>query len=254
MVTRQRLPLILLLALIAGVATYIILVRLYPLLYETHFTVVPYGRYPIDPKELLHQIIDRDETLREIAQNIHLTLSPDELRQLITITNIKDTTLAVVTITYTDPTSVLDLANRIAERYDAAARKLSSEEIALVDSVIRRVYHEIDMTSLQLQQTQVQLTSATDNPLLPQLTQTERVYDERLQSLYSGLQFLNDAKQNGWNRSALPVVEAARLPTSPLNSYYYWAIPLLAAITASVIVLMTTKANHETHRSQPLQL
>jgi succinoglycan biosynthesis transport protein ExoP len=178
-----------------------------------------------------------DATVRELQ----LPFPPEKLEKLFQTRIIPNTSLLVITVTYTDPVVVADIANKLADQLilnsptnltteQQAQVKLLREELTRAQAQLKSAREELDTVEKSLKESlpaqEIKDLEARRDALNTQINSSQA----NLAQLSNTLTALE--QQNYSN--TLTIVERARIPTTPVDSNVLLTT-LLAALVGALL-------------------
>jgi Mrp family chromosome partitioning ATPase len=167
------------------------------------------------------QIIKTYAVLEATVRELQLPFSPDELSGYFTTRLTPNTSLLVITVTYTDPVLAADIANMLANQLIANSPSNTSEqqeqisllrtEISNGQAQLQTAREEISRIDQQLNQTPPPLNEAD---LRARRDSLLKLVTDTTANIAALSQTLNDVQSQG-NANTLYVIEQARIPTVP---------------------------------------
>jgi non-specific protein-tyrosine kinase len=215
--------LILLAGLVAGVITYIVSINTIPI-YETSTRLLV-----SDPPALRSQeytgIVTGQTTTRTYAQmlvdrpvlegviaHLQLAMTPEDLKETVTVEPVRDTQLLVITVQNPDPVLAANITNTIAAVFIDRIRVLQSQRYAATQESLGQQIQEMER---QIDETNQAIASETDASQLSQLQARLTEY----RSLYSQLvtNFEEVRLAEAQNSTNVVVSEPASVPSLPVS-------------------------------------
>lgn len=247
---RKWLWLILAVALVLGVASYFIN-RSQPPVYAAS-TTISIGRYidapnpdsnqirtGIDLAQTYAQLVRTYDVLQATVDSLNLPISAERLGSLIDVNIIGGTSLLVITVRYTDPNLVVQMANGLAEQLIIQSPTNLTEEqqqqLDFANTQVRALDTQIRESRDQLQNINTQLLAATEQELINRLTVQKNILVEQINQASATIaQFTNTIVSLQQRNNSLDIVEAARGPSvvSETNSL---RVGLLGAMVGAAL-------------------
>lgn len=85
-------------------------------------------------------LFKRRDNMQKVINELNLEMTPEELKQMINISNISDTRILQVSVTSTDPELSRDIANSAVEQGMDDIREIDSQEPYMVEKAIASSY------------------------------------------------------------------------------------------------------------------
>lgn len=239
-------------AFLAGSAGFIVSSRRQPV-YEAQVTLFV-GGFIQDPDPGTSDISTGQqlaETYSALATTYDIALasveagnfpvSPDGLRSRIKTTIRPNTSLIVLSVTYTDPVLTADMANQVAEQLIAnSPSNLTNDEQAQVDALTEQlgnVQQQLRITQEELIEVDAQLAEESDIETTVNLNARRDILVDRVTNLSSTLAELSTSIQTLQRRTnRLAIVERARIPTDPTGLSAVRTTMLAAAVGLALAI------------------
>lgn len=150
-------------------------------------------------------------------------VSPDRLRSSISTSIVPETSLLVLSVTYTDPILAADMANQVAEQLILnSPTNLTPDQqsqLDLANAEIDRLTGELDNTRQDLTVIDGQLETETDPDEIASLTTRRDTLVEQITSISSTIAQYSSTVENLRRRTnSLEIIEPARVPSSPTGT------------------------------------
>lgn len=249
---RKWLWLILIAAFVAGGISFIVRSS-QPSIYQAS-TTIAIGSFIQSPNPDSSEIrtgVELAQTYAELATTysvlqgtvnaLDITLSPDDLRDMIDVRILTGTSLLVLRVSYTDPVLAADIANEVARQLVLnSPTNLTAEQqkqIALANDQIARLDQQLTQTEAQLQQTEARLADATDQAEIDRLTaQRNALITQSNQAAATIAEFTNTVVSLQQRTNSIDVVESARVPTQASGGGVVTSTLLGAIVGAALAV------------------
>lgn len=172
-------------------------------------------------------------------------VSPGGLRNMISVSVIEETSLMVLSVTYTDPVLAADMANEIANQLILSSpSNLTPEQqdqIDLANEEIRRLREELDIAREEQRAIDAQIAAATDLAEITQLReQRNQLATQINQASMTIAQFNSTISTLQQASNSLEIVESARIQGAPTgNNVFSRAVigALVGAVLAGGLAL-----------------
>jgi succinoglycan biosynthesis transport protein ExoP len=150
-------------------------------------------------------------------------ISPGGLRGLLSAGVIPNTSMIVLTVTYTDPVLAADMANGVAQQLIAKSpSNLTSEQedqIALQKAEIARLEQELAQARIDLSNLDSQIAATTDTTERQTLRDQRQTLIENInQSSANIAMFSSNINSLQQRTNALTIIEQARIGSGPIRS------------------------------------
>ncbi|MBN1679621.1 MAG: polysaccharide biosynthesis tyrosine autokinase [Anaerolineae bacterium] len=154
---------------------------------------------------------------------------------------IADTSLLVITVTYTDPVLAADMANEVARQLILnSPSNLTAEQqnqIDLANTEIERLNQQLQQSRLQLQDIDAQLEVATDINEMERLTEQRNIIVGQINQASANIaEFTATIADLQKRTNSLDIVEEARIPSRPTGSSVFSTTVLGIAVGISLAV------------------
>ncbi len=215
--------LIMLIGLLAGAATYIVSINTTPI-YETSTRLLvsdPPAMRSIEytgivsaqtmTRTYAEMLVDRP-VLQGVIDQLQLGLTPDELKESVSIQPVRDTQLLVITVLNTNPVLAANIANTIAIVFTDRIRELQSQRYAATQASLAQ---QVAAMEQLIEETNQAVARESDPSQLLQLQ--ARLIEYR--SLYSQLvtNFEQVRLAEAQTSTNVVVSEPAEIPTIPVS-------------------------------------
>lgn len=180
-------------------------------------------RVGFDLAETYAQLVRTYDVLQGTIDQLDLTLTTDDLQDMIETRILEGTSLLVISVTYTDAILAADIANALAdELIQKSPSNLTPEQQAQIDfasAQIDALASQIDDNRRELDQVVSQLESASTDAERQRLTDQRNALTSQINEASATVaQFTDTISTLQQNSNALDVVEKARIPTEPRGS------------------------------------
>ncbi len=193
------------------------------------------------------QLLRTYEVMEATIQAVNLSMSPDDLRDLITTRLLPETSLLVVQIRYTDPLLAAEIANELANQMILLSpTNLTPEQQAQIDIAadqIEALRAELVTLRLELETIDTALDNAEDTETITSLIDQRNILYEQINERSGNIaSFTNTIANYQQRTNAVEIVETARIPTeavssSPLTGAILGALTGAALAFGAVLVL-----------------
>ena len=220
--------LILLLAIVAGGVSYVLNMN-QPLVYQASATIA-IGRFIDSPNpnsgeirtgmdlaQTYAQLIKTYDVLQGTIDALDLPMGSNQLERLTSVSLISNTTLMVITVQYTDPNLVIDIANALAEqlilRSPTNLTEEQEQQLEFANSQIQALNAQIEEGRDQLETINSELLSATDPDEITRLSLQKNIVTEQINSASATVaEFTGTIITLQQRTNSLEIVERARVP------------------------------------------
>lgn len=230
---RKWLWLILVSAIVVGGASFVV-VSQRPAVYQAQ-TIVAIGQYinspnpnsteirtGIDLAQTYAQFVRTSNILEGTIEALSLPFSIDQLRSNITTSVVSNTSLLVITVNYTNPVVVADIANELARQLvEQSPTNLTSEQqaqVTFLNEQITLLNQQITASRDELEQVRQSLESADDSNRETLTAERNRILESINQSQATVAQFVATIASLQQRTNSLDVVEEARVPSTPTGT------------------------------------
>jgi capsular exopolysaccharide synthesis family protein len=150
-------------------------------------------------------------------------ITPGELDNILSTHVINQTSLLVLTVTYTDPGLTADMVNEVAQQLILnSPTNLSPEQqqqIDLANGEIEKLNQELAQARLQLSALDSQIGTTTDQTDLNQLQERRNTIVSQINQASQNIAIFSSTISSLQQRTnVLTIVERARIPSSPLGT------------------------------------
>lgn len=243
---RRWLWFILLVAVIGGGLAFIINTRRPPE-YESQ-TTVAIGRFidapnpnaadirtGIDLAQTYAQIVRTFDVLQAVVTDLDLPMTTDDLQERISTRILTGTSLLVISVRYSDPVLVADIANGLAQQLiEKSPTNLTpdqQEQVSFLNTQISDLTAQANDGRLQLESIDAQLSIANTQADIDRLTaQRNATVDQINQAQATIAQFTETIASLQQRTNSLDIVERARIPTDPSGTR-----PEIAAVLGMLV-------------------
>ncbi len=247
---RKWLWLIILAAFLAGGVSFIVRTG-QPSTYNAE-TMLAIGRYieapnpnsadirtGIDLAQTYAELVKTYDVLQGTIDNLDLPLTPERLRNNIDVRIRSNTSLLVISVTWTDPVLAADIANGLAEQLIARSPTNLTEDqqrqLALANAQIESLNEQLAEQREQLAAINRQLENATEADEITRLTAQRNVILDQINTATATIADFSATIATLQQRTnALDIVERARIPTTPSGSSVLSATVLGALVGATL--------------------
>ena len=187
------------------------------------------------------------DVLQAVIDAQGLPLEVEELRRIVDVRIVPNTSLLVLSVTYTDPILTADIANELAEQLILnSPTNLTEDQISqieLANADIERLNVSLQLSRQQLESIDAALAAATTPEERDRLAaQRNDLLQQINLSSATVAQFTNTIADLQMRTNSLDIVERARIPTvpsgaSPLTTAFLGAL-VGAALAGGVAVLV----------------
>jgi polysaccharide biosynthesis transport protein len=168
------------------------------------------------------EIINTSNVLNATIQALGLTLSEDELREMITTSTIPNTSIIAVTIRYTDPVLTADIANELAQQLiDQSPSNLTTvqeTQLRIAQEQIAALTSSLEALRQRNSELDRQIAEATDQNIDDLNAERNLLTDQINQATSSIAIFSNTITEIQQRTNTLSVIEQAQIPTTPIGS------------------------------------
>lgn len=247
---RKWLWLILLAAFLAGGISFIVRTG-QPSTYKAE-TILAIGRYieapnpnsadirtGIDLAQTYAELVTTYDVLQGTIDNLDIPLTAERLRETINVRILSNTSLLVISVTYTDPVLAADIANGLAGQLIAKSPTNLTEDqqrqVALVNTQIEALNGQLEEQRAQLADMNRRLEAATGPEEIASLTAQRNVILDQINTATATIADFSATIATLQQRTnALDIVERARIPTQPSGSSVLSATVLGALVGATL--------------------
>ena len=203
-------------------------------LYQTHVTVAV-GGFIDSPDPSASQISTSFELANTYAQIIRknynifegtvaeldLSLTPDEMRELVTVAILEQTSLLEISVVYTDPILVTDIANELVRQLIInSPTNLTPEQqtqIDLANDQIASLTNQLENSREQLQLINARLETIVDGQEQQTLFDQRNTLIDQINQASSNIAQFNTTITRLQQRSnSIDIIAQARIPNEPL--------------------------------------
>ena len=199
-------------------------------------TTIAIGQYINDPNpnttaiytglslvETYAELVGTNDVLQGTIDALNLPLTPEGLRNLFDTKIVQGTSLLVVTVHYTDPILVADIANTLAQQLiSRSPTNLTTNQQVQVDyanAQISDLDKQIKQQRDGLTTLDAQIAASTDPQTITQLTDLRTAITSQITQASAAIaQFQSTVSSIEQRTNSLDIVERATIPTSPLGS------------------------------------
>jgi polysaccharide biosynthesis transport protein len=193
-------------------------------------------RAPVDLTATYSQIIRTNDLLQATVNALNLSISVGELQDMISTSTIVDTSLLVITVTYTDPILAADIANELAHQLVLKSpTNLTAEQesqIEIANNQISTLTTQLDVLLARLEQIDTELeelaADSTDRSRLEE--QRTTLVDQLNQATANIAQFTDIIARYQQRTGALNIIETATIPSNPIGSSSFTSLLLYAMV------------------------
>ncbi len=182
-----------------------------------------------------------NRTLEAAVQMGNLPVTPAELGAALSTHIVPDTSLLVLTVTYTDPVLAADMANEVARQLILnSPTNLTVEQQSQIDMAnteITRLREELSQMRLQLSTVNSQLETTTDEAARKLLTEERNTLITQINQASSNIaDFTATVASLQRRTNSLDIVQPAQIPNAPIGSNTLSRTILAAMVGAALAV------------------
>jgi non-specific protein-tyrosine kinase len=132
------------------------------------------------------KMMAKDNVLAEVAKELKLTLSVDDLKEMITVTPVTDTQLITVSVQSTDPVLSANIANTVVSVFAAQIQDIQTQRFSQSETSLKAQLDDLE-AQLNTYETQANnaFSDADKERLDAKVTQYRELYSNLLQSYES---------------------------------------------------------------------
>jgi succinoglycan biosynthesis transport protein ExoP len=240
--------LILLAGLLAGGVAYYISIRTTPIYQSSTKLLVsnPSNLGALDTTSLVadynmtgtyEKMLTDRPVLQGVIDKLKLSMSPDELQGSISVANVQDTQLLVVSVSDTSPTRAADIANAIGDVFSARVRELQAQRYTASLTGLEQQVNDMEQ---QVTSTKKTIAATTDANTLAQLQDQLTQYQDIYTNLVTNYEQVRlAAVQTGTDVVVSEPATASTVPVSPktnVNTILAVVVGMLLAAGAVFLV------------------
>ncbi len=182
-----------------------------------------------------------NRTLEAAVETGNLPVTPAELGTALSTRIVPDTSLLVLTVTYTDPVLAADMVNEVAQQLILnSPTNLTVEQQSQIDMAnaeITRLREELSQMRLQLSAINTRLQTAADSVLREQLTEERNTLIAQINQASSNIaDFTATVASLQRRTNSLDIVQPAQIPNAPIGSNTLSRTLLAAMVGAALAV------------------
>jgi succinoglycan biosynthesis transport protein ExoP len=187
------------------------------------------------------------DVLETAVRTGNFPVTPGQLGNMLSTHVVNQTSLLVLTVTYTDPGLSADMANEVAQQLILnSPTNLSPEQqqqIDLANGEIDKLNQELAQARLQLSALDSQIATTTDQAELDQLQERRNTIVSQINQASQNIAIFSSTISNLQQRTnVLTIVERARIPSAPLGTSVFSQTILGAivgfALAAGLVLLI----------------
>lgn len=186
------------------------------------------------------------DTMEAAVEAGNFPISPGGLRGSIRTSVLPDTSLLIITVTYTDPVLAADMANEVADQLIANSPSNltpeQQEQLDLAQAEITKLNTELGQARLQLSDVDNQIAATTDPDQLEELRAQRNVIINQINQASQNIASFSNAISSLQQRTnVLTVVERARIGSRPVGNNLFGQTvmgALIGAVIAGALVFL----------------